>query len=277
MHWPAWTHSLQHSACCTAEDLGRAGLSPIFRACKGHEANWFPARCLFRGISGAQPAWGLLLWALLQAGGPEGSGPLLGCVGLQNVVPAPPSFLLTGLRGPEGQLGGMPVQGTNGQAHYQLQEAVGCAPGRAARPACLGHGGWRQEVGAQNTTFPEPGGSGPGPRASFGREGRALATPSLAGLGSLLPQAGSRPAPCPALCCRVHTLGNNTHLTCFPESRMARQADSASPVMENRAVGPTRAPLARLPWGLGWETLCTALASWVRSNLSSGSSLEQSG
>lgn len=170
-------------------------------------------------------------------------------------MPAPPSFYRAGLPGAEGQLGRMPVQGTNGQAHCQLQEAVGGAPGRAA--------GWRASV--PRTWRVETGGGSPEhhfPRAQrlplAGRAGRWPHLPSL-GLGSLLPPSGSRPAPRPALCGRVHTLGNNTHLTCFPESRMARQADSASPVMENRAVGPTQSSLARIPWGLGWETVLHGL------------------
>lgn len=57
-----------------------------------------------------------------------------------------------------GHLGRMPVQETSEQVHCQLrkQSAVPRPVCRAGGPACLGHGGWRCELGAENTTLAVP-------------------------------------------------------------------------------------------------------------------------
>lgn len=176
----------------------------------------------------------------------------------RSTVPAPLSFLQSWTRGPGGQLGRMPVQGTNGQAHCQLQEAVSCARAglQAGGPACLRHGGWRQEVGAQNTTFP---GSGPGPRASFGREGRALATPSLA--GPWLSPSSAWLSPCsPPSSLRQSAHSWQRH----PFNLLPRKPDGQAGLLSQprdgkQGGGPPQASLARIPWGLDWEIVLRRL------------------
>lgn len=82
-------------------------------------------------------------------------------------------------------------------------------------------------MGAANTTLPGPGGSGPSPRPSFGREGPSLAVPSLAGPWLFL--SGLSPCSPPSLC------SSDIRLSCIPEDRMAGQADTASTLVGSGA------------------------------------------
>lgn len=119
------------------------------------------------------------------------------------------------------------MQGTNRQVHCQLQEAVSCSvqsaelEGQPASDMAGGNASWEPRTLLSQS----PAALSQAHRLPLA--GKALATPSLAGpwLSFLCLALALLPAQLFAAEC---TLGNDIHLTCFPESRMAKQANSAS-------------------------------------------------
>lgn len=185
---------------------------------------------------------------MLRAGGPLGSGALLGYPGLQNAVPAPPSLLQSWtLRAwPRGHLGKMPVQGTNRQAHCQLQEAVSCSQSglQSSRASLPLPRRVEMRTGSREHPFPRAQQLWARP-TGFLWQGR----PRLSFLCLALARL---PAQLSAAEC---TLGNGIHLTCFPESRMAGQANTATV-----GNGPQLRLLLPVFLGeLGWEIVLNCL------------------
>lgn len=170
---------LLEDVSASQEDWGGGSLSFPSAMCTGQPGP--TARCT---APFSEHARGMRLAHL----GPAASGLLLGTHRSAESC-ACPSLFPTELDS-EGQLGRMPMQGTNGQAHGQLQEAVVCAPGRAAGQPASDMGTWRVETGGGS---PAALGQAHGlPLAA--RAGRGPHLPSL-GLGSLLPLSGSRLLP----------------------------------------------------------------------------------
>lgn len=265
VHWPAWTHSPPHSARCTAP-------------CSEHARGMRPTGSLLAARTEASQEYSLR--------GACSSGPCSKLAALKDQTPAgvhrptvPAPLFPTELDSEDLRVSwaGCQCRELTGRliVSSRKRSAVPRAGLQAGGPAYLGHGGWRQEVGAQNTTFP---GSGPGPRASFGREGRALATPSLA--GPWLSPSSVWLSPCsPPSSLRQSAHSWQRH----PFNLLPRKPDGQAGLLSQprdgkQGGGPPSG--FSCPYSLGaglGDSSASPWLSWVRNNLSSISSLEQSG